>query len=136
MGLGLAGRPLGIGAGAAFVALLLAAVALADNEQIKRTAAGNAEARAAVLTRADFGAATGWAGHRKSPDLNSAMPCGSFHPKQSDLVLIGAAEMDWTHAGSRWTARRKSSRQRTWCHSTGNGQLSPRRSCRASSEYS
>jgi hypothetical protein len=99
MRFGRAGRPLGIGAAATLIALALAAAALADKEQIKRTAAGNAEALAAVLARADFGAATGWSGGAQTPDLSSAMPCNSFHPKQSDLVVVGAAETKWTHPG-------------------------------------
>jgi hypothetical protein len=87
-----------------FVALLVgaaalapSAVALADNEQIQLTGAGNAAARAAVLGRADIGG-TGWTGGAKKPDLTSTLPC-SYQPKQSDLVLIGAAETTWTNTG-------------------------------------
>ena len=42
-----------------------------------------------MLRRADVG--KGWSGGFIKPDLNSALPC-SYHPKQSDLVVVGAAE--------------------------------------------
>lgn len=80
-------------------ALTFAGAALADTWQIHRTAAGNAAARAAVVTRADLGAAAGWTGGTSKPDLSSTPPCGSFHPKQSDLVVIGAAAATWHHQG-------------------------------------
>lgn len=80
-------------------ALTFAAAALADQWQIHRTAAGNAAAHAAVVSRADLGSATGWTGGYKKPDLSSTPPCGTFHPKQSDLVVIGAAASAWSHQG-------------------------------------
>jgi hypothetical protein len=86
-------------AAAIVAALALASTALADQWQVHRTAAGNAAARAAVVTRADLGTATGWTGGAKAPDLNSTPPCGTFHPKQSDLVVIGAAASVWQHQG-------------------------------------
>jgi hypothetical protein len=61
-------------------------------ETIARTAAGNARARAEVLRRSDFG--KGWSGGFTKPDLSAKLPC-SYQPKQSDLVLIGAAETSW-----------------------------------------
>ena len=79
----------------ALVALLAAAVVSAGNptkEQIERTAAGNARAKSEVLRHADVG--SGWSGGFKKPDLSSTLHC-DYHPKQSDLVLIGAAEADW-----------------------------------------
>lgn len=83
----------------AFVAALsLAGAALADQWQIHRTAAGNAAARAAVITKADIGTNPGWTGGFVKPDLNSSPPC-SFQPKQSDLVVIGAASSVWKHSG-------------------------------------
>jgi hypothetical protein len=33
----------------------------------------------------------------KKPDLSSTLTCASFNPKQSDLVVIGAADSDWSH---------------------------------------
>ena len=81
--------------GAVVVALMAAATVSAGNpgkEKIARTAAGNARARAEVLRRSDFG--KGWTGGFTKPDLSSTLPC-SYHPKQSDLVLIGAAETTW-----------------------------------------
>ena len=81
------------------VALLTASVASADKEKIRMTAAGRAAARAAVVTRADVGPVAGWSGGFRKPDLSGKMPCTSFHPKQSDLVLIGAASSVWKHPG-------------------------------------
>ena len=74
------------------VALVAAGVALADKERIARTPAGNARARAEVLRRSDFG--KGWSGGFKKPDFSLGLKC-SYHPKQSDLVMVGAAETTW-----------------------------------------
>jgi hypothetical protein len=78
------------------VLLLVAAgvwAASPGKEKIARTAAGNAQARAEVVRRPDVGA--GWSGGFKKPDLSSTMPCSGYHPKQSDLVMVGAAETTW-----------------------------------------
>ena len=86
--------PLGLAIGIG-VALIAAGAVLADNsgkEQIKRTAAGNAQAKREVLRHADLGKS--WSGGFVKPDLTATLPC-SYHPRQSDLVLIGAAETRW-----------------------------------------
>jgi hypothetical protein len=85
--------------GALAAALLLAGSAVADKEQIHLTAAGQAAARAAVMHRADLGGVGGWTGGSKKPDLSSGTGCANFKPKQSDLVLIGAAETVFKHPG-------------------------------------
>jgi hypothetical protein len=85
--------------GAFAAALLFASVAVADKEQIHLTAAGQAAARAAVMHRADLGGASGWTGGSKKPDLSSGTGCANFKPKQSDLVLVGAAETVFKHPG-------------------------------------
>jgi hypothetical protein len=59
-------------------------------EKISLNTADQAAARAAVLRRSDFG--PGWSGGRTKPDLSAAPTCPNYHPKQSDLVLTGAAE--------------------------------------------
>lgn len=79
------------------LALALAAAALADREQIRLTSEGQAAARAALPRQADFG--SGWVGKAYKPSLNSDMKCASFDPKQSDLVLNGAAGVKFTHPG-------------------------------------
>jgi hypothetical protein len=82
--------------GAALLALGAAGIVWAANpskEKIAFTAAGQAQAKAEVLRRADVGA--GWTGGFKKPDLSSSMGCSSYRPKQSDLVLIGAARTSW-----------------------------------------
>lgn len=86
--------PLGLAA-AAGVALVAAGAVLADNpgkEKIARTPAGNAQARAEVLRRADLG--KGWSGGFRKPVFNAKLPC-SYRPKQSDLVIVGAADTRW-----------------------------------------
>jgi hypothetical protein len=86
-------------AGAGLVSLAFVGVAAADNEQIKLTPGGQARARHAVLQRSDLGTGAGWSGGAKSPGLNSGLPCDWYKPKQSDLVVIGAAETRWNNAG-------------------------------------
>jgi hypothetical protein len=87
----------GIGlVGAVVVALVAAGAVLAGNpskEKIALTPAGKAQAKAEVVRRADIGA--GWSGGFKKPDLAATMPCTNYRPRQSDLVLIGAAETTW-----------------------------------------
>lgn len=77
-------------------ALVVAGAVLAADpgkEKIARTAAGNAQARSEVLRRTDLG--KGWTGGFKKPTIPSTEPC-SYRPKQSDLVLVGAAETTWS----------------------------------------
>jgi hypothetical protein len=91
---------------AALVVLFVAALSLApgatanlpNKEQIRLNPADQASARAAVLRRADLGP-TGWSGGPVKPDLSSTMSCPGYEPKQSDLVLTGAAEADFRHSG-------------------------------------
>lgn len=81
---------------AVLVALVAAGVALAaspSKEKIRFTKAGQAQAKAEVLHKADVG--TGWRGGAKKPDLSSTFPDCNYRPKQSDLVLNGAAETTW-----------------------------------------
>ena len=73
-------------------ALVAAAAALAEKPKIARTPARNAQARALVLRRADLG--KGWSGGFNKPNFSSGLKC-SYHPKQSDLVVVGAAETTW-----------------------------------------
>jgi hypothetical protein len=84
-------------------ALVLIGSAAADQEQIRLTAEGQAAAKRAILTRADFAHAPGWSGGPVKPNLKSNPPCANFEPKQSDLVVIGAAESRFDHpAGIRF----------------------------------
>ncbi len=72
--------------------------ASADKEQHKFDKADQAAAKKAVLQRADLGA-TGWTGGAKAPDLTPPKTCSYWNPKQSDLVLTGAAETEWKNTG-------------------------------------
>jgi hypothetical protein len=84
---------------AAVAGVALSAVAVAAAEkQIRFTKAGQVAARATVLQQADL-VLPGWTGGAKKPDLTSDAGCANFHPKDSDLVLNGAAETDWKRAG-------------------------------------
>jgi hypothetical protein len=86
-------------------ALTFAAAACADTWQVHFTSAGQAAAHAVVLKHGDLGTAGGWSGGSVKPDLNSTPPCASFRPKQSDLVVIGAAATAWKHAGVQLNAQ-------------------------------
>jgi hypothetical protein len=68
-----------------------------SKERIALTAAGNAQARAEIVKRADVG--RGWKGGFRKPNISSSMPCSNYRPKQSDLVLIGAAESTFASLG-------------------------------------
>ena len=92
------GRTLAL-CGAVVAALALAGTAAADKEKIHLTKSGQAAARAAVLARSDLGPVSGWTGGTTKPDLSVSVPCTSYDPKQSDLVLNGAAKSVWKHAG-------------------------------------
>jgi hypothetical protein len=79
-----------------------AAAALAvpvDNEQHKFNAADQAAAKSAIVRKADLATNAGWTGGAKKPDLSPSPTCANFHPKQSDLVLTGAAESVWRNTG-------------------------------------
>jgi hypothetical protein len=69
-----------------------------DKEQHAFTAADQAAAKTAVVRKGDL-TTPGWTGGAKAPDLSPALTCANFHPKQSDLVLTGAAESLWKNTG-------------------------------------
>jgi hypothetical protein len=86
---------------AALGALVLAGTAAAgtaDHNQVKLTTQDQAAAKRIVLRTADLGAA--WLGGYVKPDLNDALVCANYHPKQSDLVLTGAAESKFSVTGA------------------------------------
>jgi hypothetical protein len=88
-------------AGALALVALAAAGTAANRERVELTPAGQADARAAVLRRADLSTTLSWSGGETKPDIASDFPFSScsYHPKQSDLVLNGAAEADWKATG-------------------------------------
>jgi hypothetical protein len=80
----------------AALALIAVAAAVASDptkEKIARTPAGNAAAVARVLKKADLPA--GWKGGATKPTLGQGLGCSSYKPKQSDLVVVGAAMTTW-----------------------------------------
>jgi hypothetical protein len=70
---------------------------MSDREQHKFNAADQAFAKNAVVLKGDL-SKTGWKGGAIKPDLTPGPVCADFNPKQSDLVVTGAAETDWKHA--------------------------------------
>jgi hypothetical protein len=75
-----------------------AAAVSADHNQVKLTAQDQAAAKRSVLRLADLGST--WTGGYVKPDLNDALVCANYHPKQSDLVLTGAAESKFSVTGA------------------------------------
>jgi hypothetical protein len=83
-------------------AAVTAGAAFADTgrKQIKLAAADRAAARAALVRRSDLPGAP-WLGGRMKPDLSQTSTCRDYRPKQSDLVLTGAAESSFTRRDGR-----------------------------------
>ena len=73
--------------------------AAGDDQKVAYTGAGQAAARAAVLTGEDFAAPGNWKGGAIQPDL-TPIRCPGFRPKQSDLTLVGAAASLYTYGAS------------------------------------
>lgn len=69
-----------------------------SKEQIRFNRTDQAAAQAAVLRIRDLGS-SGWQGGSVKPDLTSGPNCPGYRPKQSDLVLTGAAETSWRRTG-------------------------------------
>jgi hypothetical protein len=77
------------------------ALAGSGGETIALIRADQAAARAAVVRRADL-RSKAWTGGPVKPDLTPAPTCRDYHPKQSDLVLTGAAESNFRR-GALWS---------------------------------
>jgi hypothetical protein len=73
------------------------ATAAGERPKIRLTPAGQAAARAAVMTRADLHVPAGWTGGAVTPRVLPFPPCPGFQPKQADLVLNGVAESTFRH---------------------------------------
>jgi hypothetical protein len=80
------------------LAVVLAEAAAADRARIEFTPAGQAAAQAAVVRRADLSASGGWNGGPAAVELSASLSCPGFQPKQSDLVVTGAARSTWKQA--------------------------------------
>ena len=79
------------------VTLAVAAMALAgggEKPRVRISATDQAAARVAVIRRSDLRPACCWTGGPTKPDL-SPLTCANYHPKQSDLVVTGAAAARW-----------------------------------------
>ena len=84
-------------AAALLLALVAALVALAEPPVTRFTTADQAAAKAVVLKAADLG--TGWKGGLSKPTVDGPPACAGWNPKQSDLVITGAAESQFTAQG-------------------------------------
>jgi hypothetical protein len=85
------------------IAAVVSGAALAatgEKEQIHFTTADQAAAKRTVAQRTDLGSGS-WTGGFVKPDLSAAPTCSNFHPKQSDLVVTGAAESAFDNQGFR-----------------------------------
>jgi hypothetical protein len=69
----------------------VSALAAVPPERVALTPSAQLAAKAATLTAKDLAGGVGWTGGAVKPDLGSTFSCGAFHPKQSDLVVNGAA---------------------------------------------
>ena len=76
------------------------ALAGSGGERIAFERRDQAAARAAVLRRSDVRPA-GWTGGPIKPDLSPPETCRNYRPKQSDLVLTGAAESSFLRSDGR-----------------------------------
>jgi hypothetical protein len=88
-------------AAAAIAACASTATASAGGEHytVHRTAADDAAARAVVLTKADLGNPGDWTGGARKPNLSGDLGCANYHPKISDLVIVGAAAVRYAQPG-------------------------------------
>jgi hypothetical protein len=85
-------------AAAAISMLFLAGSASADDYAYRLTRADQAAARLVVIHRGDLGGGLLWKGGLVAPD-RSRPHCAAYNPKQSDLVVTGVAESDWSGGG-------------------------------------
>ncbi|HEV3485869.1 MAG TPA: hypothetical protein VG106_10705 [Vicinamibacterales bacterium] len=82
----------------AVAALAAVQAAFAELPVIRFVAADQAAAKASTLRLSDLGA--GWKGGPQKPDFSDDTKCTGYYPKQSDLVVTGAAEAEFTSAGA------------------------------------
>lgn len=74
-----------------------AATAGGDAYTVRMTPDGQVAARAALLTQADLGG--GWEGGPSKPQLSTGLHCRTYHPRLSDLVIVGAASAQYRQPG-------------------------------------
>ncbi len=79
----------------AALATCLTALAAGGVPQVKPTAADTATAKATMIRLGDLRPASNWTGGPVKP-THAAVNCPGFDPKQSDLVITGSAESQWT----------------------------------------
>ena len=73
-------------------------VAASETAQRQYKASDQALARSVVLKASDLGSATAWSGGVSAADTAAPRTCSNFHPRQSDLVITGDAQSDYTSA--------------------------------------
>ena len=85
-------------AAALVLALVAAQAVFAESPVTRFTAADQAAAKAVVLKAADLGA--GWKGGAQKASVEGPPACAGWNPKQSDLVITGAAESEFSAPGA------------------------------------
>lgn len=83
---------------AALVAVAAAWASGTNKEPRHYTAADQALARSIVLTQADLGSA--WKGGTKKVDTSPPPTCPNFNPQQSDLLVTGDAESEFSDSAA------------------------------------
>jgi hypothetical protein len=81
-------------AGAAVVTLVAVQAALAEAPRSQFTAKDQTAARAVVVKASDLG--VGWTGSVKKGTVNGPTACAGWNPRQSDLVITGVAESEFS----------------------------------------
>lgn len=71
-----------------------------DKEPRRYTVADQALARSIILRQGDLGASGIWHGGAKKPDTSPSPTCPDFNPRQSDLLITGDAESEFSYAAA------------------------------------
>jgi hypothetical protein len=88
------------GAAALVVCVAPAALAGSGGKRIELNRVDQAAARGAIVRRSDLRSGS-WSGGPIAPDLKPEPTCPNYHPKQSDLVLTGAAASNFLRSDRR-----------------------------------
>lgn len=62
------------------------------------TSGDQALAQSIVLKASDLGSTSTWSGGMSAAETSQPRTCANFHPRQSDLVITGDMQSDYTHA--------------------------------------
>jgi hypothetical protein len=91
-------RIIGLTAATAVALLWSTGLAAAEDPQVHSTQAGTQAAAATVIKRSDLPNAT-WSGGPQKAHPTGGVPGCKYQPKESDLVVNGAAATNWLSSG-------------------------------------